>query len=86
MIFLSAAIGGVLTVLLFVVCLLFVLFLRLARIGFFAVKPQGKPAPPPEPAEEKKPEKTSEPVYYIVERKKKRPKGAYGAPREITFR
>ena len=30
--------------------------------------------------------KLPEPVYYIVERKKKRPKKQYSEPKEITFR
>lgn len=29
---------------------------------------------------------TADPVYYIVERKKKRPRSAYGEPKEIRFR
>ncbi len=34
----------------------------------------------------KLPEKKAEPVYYLVERKKKRPKKEYAEPKEISFR
>ena len=39
---------------------------------------------PPEPP--KIAEKKPEPVYYIVERKKRRPKKEYAEPKEISFR
>ncbi len=41
----------------------------------------------PPPPQVKEPEKPApEPVYYLVERKKKRPKKQYSEPKEISFR
>ena len=40
-------------------------------------KPEEKKAPP---------EKQAEPIYYIVERKTRRAKPAYGEPKQINFK
>ena len=54
-------------------------------VTYLSRKKQSK-APPPEPEKEKAPPaKQAEPVYYIVERKKKRAKTQYGDPKEIKF-
>ena len=74
--------GAVYTVILFAICFFIVHLLRLALYGYRTVrkKPSGKEEKP------EKPEKASEPVYYIVERKKKRPKSEYSDPKRITFK
>ena len=65
------------------VCTVILLFIvhifKLARIGYRARK--NLPPTPPKP-EEPKPE----PVYYIVEKKKKRAKASYSEPRRIDFK
>ncbi len=75
------AFGILYTVILFLLCLFIVHAVRLAVIGYKSVK--NKPA-------EKKPaaaqEQQGEPVYYIVERKKKRPKSEYSDPKRIQFK
>jgi len=52
---------------------------KFAKIGYRTYKRKLPPEPP------KKPEPKPEPVYYIVEKKKKRQKTEYSAPRQITF-
>lgn len=69
---------------LFALCFFLVHTARLARIGWESQKkpPQGKP-------EEEKPapveEKPQEPIYYIVE-KKRRVKTGYSEPKQIRFK
>ena len=54
----------------------------LAKTGWEIKKTKkDKPAPPTE-----KPQKPPEPVYYLVEKRKKRPKNSYSPPREIHFK
>ena len=62
------------------ICLIVVHGVKLAVIGY---RTFGKKLPPEPP---KQPEKKPEPVYFLVERKKKRPKMEYSEPREINFR
>lgn len=60
----------------FAVCFILVHIIKLAYVGLISMKK--KPEPPKE-----KPVKT-EPVYYIVE--KKRTKKTYSNPKEIEFK
>lgn len=72
--------------LLFSGCFLGVHIARLVRFGWLYQKKET----PPKPAEEKKekapePKPSAEPVYYIVERKRKT-RQSYGEPKEIRFK
>lgn len=79
---LSAALGGTLSAVAFVLCFAFIGLLRCAKAGF----PE-KNSLQEEPRESKpEPQKPPEPVYYIVERKTKRPKKEYSQPKEIKFK
>jgi hypothetical protein len=75
--------GGFFLVLLFSFC-----FLCVHLITYLASKQKNTPPPPEqEPEKEKAPAVSQpEPVYYIVERKKKRAKTQYGEPKEIRFK
>ncbi len=66
--------------LLAILCIIVVHAVKLAIIGY---RSMGKnlPEEPPKP-----PEKKPEPVYFIVEKKKKRSKTEYSAPREVSFK
>ena len=82
--------GLIYTVIIFLFCVIAVHGVLLAKIGY---KSLHKKIPPEKPKEEKtkspqkpKPEKDPEPVYFIVEKKKKRAKSEYSAPREIKFK
>lgn len=83
---LSSATGGALTVLIFLFCFSAVAFVKLAWLGFFSINV--RKSDEKEKTENKnEPEvKNSEPVYYIVERKKKIPKKNYSEPKKISFR
>lgn len=75
--------SGVLGLLaMFGVSFLLVHIVLLAKTGWEVKKPQ---KPKPEPPKEK-PQKPPEPVYYLVEKRKKRPKNSYSSPREIHFK
>jgi hypothetical protein len=72
-----ALLGLLYMFLLFICCFAFVHILKLAFVGFKALrKPKAKVEP--------KPEKKVQPVYYIVE--KKRAKRSYSEPKEIEFK
>lgn len=78
--------------LLFLLCFVLVHTVRLVRFGQKYCKTQNaKTAPAPTPvkensAQEKTPPAPSgEPIYYIVERKK-RPKSTYTEPKRIDFK
>ena len=73
-----ALLGFLYLILTFVICFALVHLVKLAVVGFLSTR--HKKDPPPEP----KPEKKSEPVYYIVE--KKRARKSYSQPREIQFK
>ncbi len=72
--------GFLYTACLFLFCLAVVHLVKLARIGYRTL---GKKLPPEKPKRQK-PEK--EPVYFIVERKKKRSKPEYTEPKRISFK
>ncbi len=85
----SAVVGGVFLGLLFIVCFLGVHIVKLARRGYEETLKVKKGEQPQQsaPEQEKKPvQKTPEPVYYIVEKKKKRPKSSYSDPKEFRFK
>lgn len=72
--------GFAYALLIFLLCLIGVHAVKLARIGYRTLHKKLPPEPPPK--QEKKPD----PVYFLVERKKKRPKSDYREPKEIEFR
>ena len=72
--------GAVWTGLLFLICVIVVHGFFLARIGYRTLFKKLPPAPP------KEPEKKPEPVYFIVEKKKKRAKAEYSEPRRFQFK
>ena len=92
---LSAFPGGAFWLLfLFFVCFFGIHIVRLAKIGWQyrkgapkpAPKAEEKPRPAPQPQAPQTPQAPPEPVYYIVERKRKRPRETYSTPREIRFK
>lgn len=72
--------GFLWTFFLLILCVILVHGIKLAIVGYRTL---GKKLPPESP---KEPEKTPEPVYYLVERKKKRSKTEYSEPKQISFR
>lgn len=82
--------GMLWTILLFFLCFIGTHVLILAHLGW---EYRQREAPPTtekkdEKKEEKKTpsEKQAEPIYYIVERKTRRAKPAYGEPKQINFK
>lgn len=75
------------TVVIFLICVIAVHGVLLAKIGYRSLR---KKAPPEKEPPQKQPPKPKpaapEPVYFIVEKKKKRAKSEYTAPREIKFK
>ncbi len=61
--------------LLLMACAVLVHLVRLALLGYRALMRRARPQPP-----------AQDPVYFLVERKKKRAKAEYGAPKKITFK
>ena len=81
------------TLVLLVFCFGGVYLANLARLGWEYQSEQAKAPDSPEnpqekPKEEKKAptEKPQEPIYYIVEKKKRRPKTDYGDPKPFRFK
>ncbi len=74
-----AVLGPIYLLLTFVFCFVLVHVIKLAAAGFTAMKKKKEPKPVEKPAPKK-----SEPVYYIVE--KKRARRSYSQPREIEFK
>lgn len=72
--------GCLYTACLLLLCIAVVHLVKLARIGYRTL---GKKLPPEKP---KKPKPEKEPVYFLVERKKKRPKPEYSEPKRISFK
>ena len=86
-----AVIGGIWLIVVFCFCFLTVHIVKLARMGWDANAEQKKKNVQAAKKEEPKPTPTApastpEPVYYIVERKKKRTKASYTEPKEIRFK
>lgn len=84
--------GLIWTLLLLSFCFGGVYVANLARLGWeYNVEREKAPDPAPKPQEKQKEEKktpaqkTQEPIYYIVEKKKRRPKSDYGEPKRIHF-
>ena len=87
---LSPAVFGILWLsLIFGLCFLGVHIARLVRFGWLYQKKQDDPKGEEKEKEKKesapKPKPSAEPVYYIVERKRK-PRQSYGEPKEIRFK
>ncbi len=61
----------------FIFCFILVCLVKLAYIGIKSMKKQ--------PEEEKKPTPKTEPVYYIVEKKRAK-KANYSEPKEFQFK
>lgn len=72
--------GALYTFFALLICIVVICGCKLARIGFRTI---GKKLPPETPPKEDKP---PEPVYYLVERKKKRVKTEYSDPKRIQFK
>ena len=72
--------GALYLFLMLLICIVIVQCVKLAILGYRTL---GKKLPPTKP---KKKEEKPEPVYYIVERKKKRAKAEYTEPRRIQFK
>ena len=81
----SAALGVVWLTLLFGSCFLCVHIIKLARLGRQYQKQQQTPKKTEQPEKIAPPPKEGEPVYYIVE-KKRRNKTSYGEPKRIQFK
>lgn len=78
-------IGAICLIFVFTVCFFLVHAVKLMRAGWLAQnkKPQN---PEPKKEEKKAPAETpQEPIYYIVERKR-RTKSSYGEPKRINFK
>lgn len=72
--------------LLFGGCFLIVHIARLVKFGWLYQKKEDPPAPTEEKKEKTpEPKPSAEPVYYIVERKRKT-RQSYGEPKEIRFK
>lgn len=70
-------VNGLLYVILtFIISFIMVHLIKLAIVGFLSTKKKPKSEPAPQ---------KSEPVYYIVEKKRAR-KSTYSAPKEIEFK
>ena len=80
--------GGLCTLLLFLFSFTAVHLAKYAKIGWQARQTPPKDEKPSTPESPKKeaPAPPSEPIYYIVERKKARAKHRYSEPREIRFK
>ena len=72
--------GALYTAAALLACIVIVHGIKLARIGYRTLAKKLPPAPPPK----EKPE--AEPVYFLVERKKKRPRTKYTEPKRINFK
>lgn len=72
--------GAFLTFCILLITIIAVHGIKLARVGWRSLRKKLPPEPP------KKPEQKPEPVYFIVERKKKRAKTEYTEPREVKFK
>lgn len=80
--------GGLCTLLLFLFSFAAVHLAKYAKIGWQArqTPPKNEQPPTPDPPTKEEPAPSSEPIYYIVERKKARAKHRYSEPKEIRFK
>ena len=85
---LSHPLVGALSVsLLFIISFLCVHIVRLVKFGWiYQRKKLAFQKSEPVPTPEKQAPKPQEPVYYIVERKKRRAKSSYGEPKAFRFK
>ena len=74
--------GFLYAVILLLVCIIVVHIVKLARLGYRTL---GKKLPAEKPKKQAA-KRGQEPVYFIVERKKKRPKPEYTEPKRIQFK
>ena len=72
--------GALYTVLVLIIVIIVVHGIKLARIGYRSL---GKKLPPEPPPKEKN---EPEPVYFLVERKKKRVRSEYSEPKRINYK
>ncbi len=72
--------GALYAVLILLIVIIVVHGIKLARIGYRSL---GKKLPPEPPPKEKN---EAEPVYFLVERKKKRVRSEYSEPKRINFK
>ena len=72
--------GALYTVLVLIIVIIVVHGIKLARIGYRSL---GKKLPPEPPPKEKN---EPEPVYFLVERKKKRVRSEYPEPKRSNFK
>ena len=86
----SAGLGFIWLILLFLFCFCGVHGIRLAKYGWTYQQHKEKAPPaqksPEPPKEERAPTPSQEPVYYIVEKKRTRQKAKYSEPKEIRFK
>ena len=85
----TAISGFGLVVFLFLFCFLSVHIFVLIKLGWESRTTLQQPSSTPPPEEKKTPEPKQterEPIYYIVERKRTRPKKAYSEPKEFRFK
>lgn len=85
----NALTGVALTLFLFLFCFIVVHFLLLAKIGWQASLNTGKPKTEEKQQETPAPKnKEREPIYYIVEKKRAKPKARtiYSEPKEFRFK
>lgn len=82
-----AGAGVIWALVLFIICFFAVHITRLANLGRQAQKrmQQDSPPKPTEEPEKKAPQPSGEPIYYIVE-KKRRAKTSFSPPKEIKFK
>ena len=72
------------TLFLLAVCFGGVYIANLARLGWeYKNTPEN---PPPKEEKSAPATNTQEPIYYIVENKRRHPKGDYGKPKQIHFK
>lgn len=81
-------VGGFFLLILFVCCFFLVHVFLLIKIGwnYQTGDKTKKPTQENEKPAEKPEQKPPQPVYYIVERKKKKPKNYYTEPKEFRFK
>ena len=72
--------GALYAAIVFLLCIAIVHGIKLARIGWRTLGKKLPPSPPPKENEE------PEPVYFLVERKKKRARTEYSEPKRIKFK